>query len=69
MKYYFRDVVVFEYNPITKQCKAGEVHNNIIGFNYCNFIDEDYKLLSEYFNRIYKHKKGKEVDLTDIKVY
>jgi len=32
-------------------------------------IDEDYRLLGEYFNTIYKHTQGENVELKDIEVY
>jgi hypothetical protein len=31
-------------------------------------IDEDYKLLSEFFDRVYRHTQGEDVDLSDIEV-
>ncbi len=29
-------------------------------------ISEDYKLLSEFFSKVYKHTQGEEVELNDI---
>lgn len=74
MKYVFRDNVVFEYDPETKRMSAGEecadgYETNV--FNYCNFIKDDYKLLSQFFDRAYQHASGSlhESFLSDIEVY
>lgn len=70
MRYIFRDITVFEYLPEKKKIKE---HSNNIGFgsvfNNCGFIVEDYKLLSEFFDRAYRHAIGEAVDLSDIEVY
>jgi hypothetical protein len=29
-------------------------------------IDEDYKLLSEFFNTVYRHTQGEDVELKNI---
>lgn len=69
MKYIFRANIVFEYIP-----NEGVIQHKIKGldipaFNYCCFISEDYKLLGEFFNTVYLHIQGKEVELKDIEVY
>jgi predicted RNA-binding protein len=38
-------------------------------FDYCNFINEDYKLMGEFFDRVYRHTQGEDVVLEDIEVY
>lgn len=67
MKYIYRDIVVFEYaNGKVIQHKVGGVTP---AFDYCRWINEDYKLLSEFFATVYKHKTGEDVELKDIVVY
>ena len=71
MKYIFRGIVVFEYDPNAKydKVKQGNHLDTIPAFNHCNMIDEDYKLLGEFFNTVYRHTQGEDVTLEDIKVY
>jgi hypothetical protein len=71
MKYVFRGHVVFEYNPEAKYDKVvqGKIHRDIAAFDFCNMIDEDYKLLGEFFNTVYRHTQGEDVELKDIDVY
>jgi hypothetical protein len=70
MKYIFRGHTVFEYKPDAKCDKVvqGYVHGTIPAFDYCNMIPEDYKLLSQFFDTVYRHINGENVELTDIKV-
>jgi predicted RNA-binding protein len=69
MKYIFRGRVVFEYRPDgNPKLIQHMVHNIIPAFDFCTFIDEDYKLLGEFFNTVYRHTQGEDVELTDIKV-
>jgi hypothetical protein len=69
MKYVFRGVVVFEYDPNVKvdQVKQGNQYG-IAAFNYFQMINEDYKLLGEFFNTVYRHTQGEDVILKDIVV-
>jgi len=69
MKYIFRGHVVFEYDTNAKfdKVKQPYVHSTP-AFNYCHFIDEDYKLLGEFFNKVYRHTQGEDVVLEDIVV-
>jgi hypothetical protein len=71
MKYIFRGHIVFEYNPNSKLSKVVQhmVHDKIPAFDYCVWIVEDYKLLGEFFDKVYRHQKGEEVDLKDFEVY
>jgi hypothetical protein len=71
MKYVFRGHTVFEYIPDAKFDKVVQpkVNGWCPKFDYCNMIDEDYKLLGEFFNTVYKHTQGEEVELKDIEVY
>ena len=71
MKYIFRGVVVFDYNPKTKQIKIPDTEGIGNNFNFCKFIPKDYKLISEFFNMIYLHAKGYSTDanLKDYEVY
>lgn len=71
MKYIFRGVVVFEYDPTAKYDKVKQGTNSagIPGFDFCNMIDEDYQLLAQFFDTVYKHTQGEEVILEDIVVY
>lgn len=70
MKYVFRGNVVFEYNPNDKydKVKQGQISGGIPAFDFCKMIDEDYKLLGEFFTTVYKHTQGEDVELKDIKV-
>jgi hypothetical protein len=70
MKYIFRRIVVFEYDPNAKydKVKQGKHLDVIPAFNHCNMIDEDYKLLGEFFNTVYRHTQGEDVELKDIVV-
>lgn len=71
MKYIFRGHTVFEYIPDAVYDKViqHKVHDTIAAFDYCSMINEDYKLLSEFFNTVYRHIEGKNVELKDIEVY
>ena len=71
MKYIFRGIVVFEYDPNAKydKVKHGETENGTPAFDFCSMIDEDYKLLAEFFDKVYRHTQGEDVILEDIKVY
>jgi hypothetical protein len=69
MSYVFRGHVVFEYIP-----GEGVRQHNIKGmdipaFDFCCFIAEDYKLLSDFFDTVYRHIQGEDVKLKDIEVY
>lgn len=70
MKYIFRGHIVFEYKPEAKYDKViqHQIHGHTAAFDYCSMIDEDYKLLSEFFDRVYRHTQGEDVDLQDIRV-
>lgn len=71
MKYIFRGIVVFEYNPNAKYDKVIHGKNEVgtPAFDFCKMIDEDYKLLGEFFNTVYRHTQGEDVELKDIEVY
>jgi len=71
MKYIFRGITVFEYNPNDKCDKVtqGKVHDTIPAFDFCRFIPEDYRLLREFFGKVYRHTQGEDVELKDIEVY
>lgn len=58
MKYVFRGIVVFEYDPETKSMfmPSDEVENG--NFNFCKFIPDDYALFSNFFNTAYQHSIG-----------
>lgn len=73
MKYIFRGHIVFEYIPneirnrgYVKQHKIKGL--DIAAFDYCNMIPEDYELLGKFFNDVYKHIEGEEIELKDINV-
>jgi hypothetical protein len=71
MKYIFRGHTVFEYKPDDKFDKVvqGQIHDAIPAFDFCKMIDEDYRLLGEFFNKVYRHTQGEDVPLEDIEVY
>lgn len=64
MKYIFRGNIIFEYNPEKLHNKVKQV----VDFNYCSMILEDYKLLSQFFDVVYRHTQGENVELKDINV-
>ena len=70
MKYIFRGNTVFEYKPDAKFDKVVQpkVNEWCPAFDYCKMIDEDYKLLGEFFNTVYRHTQGDDVELKDIVV-
>lgn len=69
MKYIFRGYIIFEYNPneIEKVVQY-KIHGVIPAFDYCRMIDEDYKLLGEFFNLVYRHMQGEDIELKDVVV-
>jgi hypothetical protein len=70
MKYIFRGNIVFEYIPDgIEKVVQHQIHGVIPAFDYCRMIPEDYKLLAEFFDNIYKHINGEDVELKDIEVY
>jgi predicted RNA-binding protein len=70
MKYIFRGIVVFEYDPNAKydKVKQGKHLDTIPAFDHCSMINEDYQLLGEFFNIVYRHTQGEDVELKDIVV-
>jgi len=71
MKYIFRGHTVFEYKPDDKYDKVvqGQIHGTIPAFDFCSMIPKDYKLLSEFFDTVYRHISGEDVELKDIEVF
>lgn len=71
MKYVFRGNTVFEYIPDAKYDKViqHQIHGQIPAFDYCKMIPEDYQLLARFFDTVYRHIQGEEVELKDIEVY
>jgi hypothetical protein len=70
MKYIFRGHIVFEYYPNNpEKVTQHQIHGIIPAFDYCNMIPEDYKLLSEFFDKVYRHIQGEDIELNDIEVY
>lgn len=70
MKYVFRGIVVFEYFPDRKknQVVQGKVHD-MPAFDFCHMIPEDYRILGEFFDKVYRHIEGEDIPLKDIEVY
>ena len=60
---------MFEYKPDEKTVVQHHVDDVIPVFDYCRMVPEDYKLLGEFFNTVYKHTQGEAVELKDIRVY
>jgi hypothetical protein len=60
MEFWFRDNLVFTY---TRGCDVIAGKDN--QFNMCSWLDSDYKLLSEFFNLVYRDKIGEQVELKD----
>lgn len=70
MKIIFRGLVVFEYFPYTVSREVITRMNylEVPNFNQCCFTTEDYKLLSQYFDTVARHRQGEDVELKDISV-
>ena len=69
MKYIFRSITVFVYNPETHDVSQGCVSGtDIPAFDFCKFIPDDFRLLSGYFDTVYRHTQGDigDNDLKDI---
>jgi len=66
MKYFFRGLLIIQYDIERGDLKVTE------NFNQCKFIGEDFLLLRNFFDVIYRLKKGEKVpenEIKDIKVY
>ena len=70
MKYIFSGHIVFEYIPngIEKVIQH-KISGTIPAFDFCKMINEDYRLLGEFFNTVFRHTQGEDVELKDIEVY
>jgi hypothetical protein len=74
MKFIFRGHIVFEYLPNEEDRLKGyveqhKIHDIIPAFDYCRMIPEDYKLLGQFFDKVYKHIQNENIVLKDIEVY
>lgn len=69
MKFVFRGQVVFEYIPNgIERVIQHKIHGCIPAFDFCRMIPEDYKLLGEFFDKVYRHTQGEDIELNDIEV-
>lgn len=68
MKYIFRGLVVFEYQPEKKEVVLVK-DNGMANWDMCQFITEDWKLLSKFFETVHRHRSGEQIELKDIEVY
>jgi hypothetical protein len=70
MRYVFRGHTVFDYDPTRpyEKVRQGRVHGDIPAFDHCVFIPEDFKLMSQFFDTVYRHINGEDVELKDIVV-
>lgn len=70
MKYIYRGNIIFEYDPDDKyeKVKLGFHNEGYTNWQYCRLIPDDYKLLSEYFDIVYRHIQGEDVELKDMEV-
>ena len=68
MKYIFRGHDIFEYDKRDKTVRQCKIHDIIPAFDFCRMIPEDYKLLSEFFNTVYRDIEFGDVELKDIEV-
>ena len=70
MKFIFRGYIVFEYIPdVIEKVIQHQIHGTIPAFDFCRMIAEDYRLLGEFFDKVYRHTQGEDVELKDIEVY
>ena len=60
MKYIFRGIEVFNYDPVTKEMTIpkNKDFTTINNFNYCNFIPEDFMLIASFFLMAHGHATG-----------
>jgi hypothetical protein len=70
MKYYFRGIVIFHYQPETKEMLT-PTKDGLPSFNFCQYIPDDYLLMSDFFKMAHLHAIGqvKTEDLKDVEVY
>lgn len=68
MKYIFKNYVVFEYIPDAKFEKVvqHQISYCVPAFDFCKMVSEDYKLLSQFFDVVYRHIQGENVELKDV---
>ena len=68
MKYIFRGNIIFHYDPNVHYDKVIQptISGAIPAFDFCKFIDEDYKLLAQFFDTVYRHTQGEDIQLDDI---
>ncbi len=70
MKYYFRGMVILNYDEGTKELTAPvDEGTGIPNMNMCAFIQEDFQLLQNFFTLINTHQTNPNMELTDIEVY
>lgn len=68
MKYIFRGYIIFEYRVKTQDVIQHDFGGVSGSFDFCRFVPEDYKLLSQFFDTVYRHIGGENVELIDIEV-
>lgn len=68
MKYYFRGLVILDYDEETKELTTPVDIDGIPNFNNCKFIQEDFQLLQNFFTAINIHQTT-GCELKDIEVY
>lgn len=68
MKFYFRDLLVFDYIERHKAIMVIMDENDMANFNMCTFIRGDYTIIAEFFKRAEDHRGGKDVILDDIRI-
>jgi hypothetical protein len=71
MRFIFRGYTIFEYFPSKEfgdKVVQYKIHDSIPAFSFCRFIDEDYKLIAQFFDIVYKHTQGEDIELRDIKI-
>lgn len=69
MKFFFRGKLIFKYNPGGEVTIFMDHELGIPAFNFCNWLTEDYKLIAEFWDLVYRHKSGEDVELKDVELY
>jgi hypothetical protein len=80
MKFIFRGLIIFEYRPGAEVNKVIQFNvegtsipnvdgTSIPSFSLCIMESKHYAALSDFFKIVHDHIEGKDVDLSDIKVY
>lgn len=70
MKYYFRGMVILDYDEETKEITAPvDEDTGRPNIDACKFIQEDFQLLQNFFTAVNIHQVHPNMEFEDIEVY